>query len=97
MLILATTLLAASFQAPVSPMQFTEQRNPPQLAESWDDLSPSQRERALRNYKSYQELPADKKRDIDQRYEKWKKLPRSDQDRYRQKHDQYRGMGLVGD
>ena len=97
MLILAAALLAASLQAPVSRMHFTEQPSRPQLAESWDDLSPSQRDRALRNYKSYQELPADKKRDIDQRYEKWKKLPRSDQDHYRQKHDQYRGMGLVGD
>jgi hypothetical protein len=97
MLIVSAALLAASLQAPVPRMEFTEPRNRPQLAESWDDLSPSQRERALRNYKSYQELPADKKRAIDQRYEKWKKLPRSDQDRYRQKHDQYRGMGLVGD
>ena len=71
--------------------------NRPQLAESWDDLSPSQRDRALRNYQNYQELPPDKKRDIDRHYEKWKKLPRSDQERYRQKHDEYRGMGLVGD
>jgi hypothetical protein len=97
MLIVSAALLAASLQAPVPRMEPTEQRSRPQLAESWDDLSPSQRERALRNYKSYQALPADKKRDIDRRYEKWKKLPPSDQDRYRQKHDQYRGKGLVGD
>lgn len=97
MLIVGAALLAASLQAPVSRMQLTQPRDRPQLAESWDDLSPSQRERALRNYQSYQELPPDKKRDIDERYEKWKKLPRSDQDRYRQKHDQYRGKGLVGD
>jgi hypothetical protein len=97
MLILGAALFTASLQAPVPRVQFAEPRNQPQLAESWDDLSPSQRERALRNYQSYQKLPPDEKRDIDQRYEKWKKLPRSDQDRYRQKHDQYRGKGLVGD
>jgi len=68
-----------------------------QIAESWDDLSPSQRDRALQNYHHYLELPADKKRDMDQRYEKWKKMPRTDQDRLRRKHDEYRGMGLVGD
>ncbi len=96
-MLIAAALLATSLQGPVSRMQFAEPRSWPQLAESWDDLSPSQRERALRNYRSYQELPADKQRDIDQRYEKWKKLPPSDQDRYRQKHDQYRGKGLVGD
>ncbi len=69
----------------------------PQLAESWDNLTPSQRERALKNYQRYMELPPQKRRDIDQRYEKWKALAPSDQDRFRKKHDEYRGMGLVGD
>jgi len=68
-----------------------------QIAESWDDLSASQRDRALRNYQHYLELPTEKKRDMDQRYEKWKKMPRTDQERFRRKHDEYRGMGLVGD
>ncbi len=96
-MVIAAALLAASLQAPVPRQHFVERRDRPQLAESWDDLTPSQRERALRNYQSYQELPADKKRDVDRHYEKWKNLPRSDQEHYRQKHDQYRGMGLVGD
>jgi uncharacterized protein DUF3106 len=69
----------------------------PQLAESWDDLSAGQRDRALKNYQHYMELPPQKRHDIDQHYEKWKSLPRSDQDRFRKKHDEYRGMGLVGD
>jgi Protein of unknown function (DUF3106) len=69
----------------------------PQLAESWDDLNPGQRERALKNYQRYMELPPQKRHDIDQHYEKWKKLPPGDQDRFRKKHDEYRGMGLVGD
>jgi hypothetical protein len=96
-MLIAAAFLAATLHAPVPRTNFTERPNRPQLAESWDDLSPSQRERALRNYQNYQELPADKKRDIDRHYEKWKKLPRGDQERYRQKHDEYRGMGLVGD
>jgi hypothetical protein len=69
----------------------------PQLAESWDDLSAGQRDRALKNYQHYMELAPQKRRDIDQHYEKWKTLPRSDQDRFRKKHDEYRGRGLVGD
>lgn len=97
MLIAATAILAASLHSPVQQVRSDEPYKHPQLAESWDDLTPSQRERALRNYQSYQKLPADKKRDIDQRYEKWKKLAPSDQDRYRQKHDKYRGLGLVDD
>jgi len=96
-MLIAAALLAATLQTPLPPPSFIERPARPQLAESWDDLSPSQRERALRNYQSYQELPPDKKRDIDRHYEKWKNLPRSDQDRYRKKHDEYRGKGLVGD
>jgi Protein of unknown function (DUF3106) len=96
-MLIAAALLAVAFQTPVPPANFTERPTRPQLAESWDDLSPSQRERALRNYQSYQELPPDKKHDIDRHYEKWKNLPRSDQERYRKKHDEYRGKGLVDD
>jgi hypothetical protein len=65
-----------------------------QIAEGWDDLTEKQRNRARQNYKNYMELPADKRHDVDQRYEKWKRLPRNDQDRYRQKH---RGMGFADD
>jgi Protein of unknown function (DUF3106) len=69
-----------------------------QLAESWDDLSPGQRDRALKNYQRYMDLPPQKRHDIDQRYEKWKKLPPSAQDRLRKKHDEYRrGMGFAED
>jgi hypothetical protein len=96
-MLIAAAFLAATLHAPVPRANLTGRPNRPLLAESWDDLSPSQRDRALRNYQNYQELPPDKKRDIDRHYEKWKKLPRSDQERYRQKHDEYRGMGLVGD
>jgi hypothetical protein len=96
-MLIGAALLAATLQTPLPPASFTERPTRPQLAESWDDLSPSQRDRALRNYQSYQELPPDKKRDIDRHYEKWKKLPRSDQERFRKKHDEYRGMGIVDD
>ena len=98
MLDLAAAILALSLQGPIR----TPERayRPPvlrQVADGWDDLSGSQRERAIHNYQRYLELPDEKRRDIDQRYEKWKKLPRSDKDRFRKKHDEYRGMGLVGD
>jgi hypothetical protein len=61
----------------------------------WDELTPGQKDRALHNYQNYMALPPDKKHDIDQRYERWKNLPNNDRDRYRKKHDEYRGRGLV--
>ena len=93
----AALCLALQGSAPVRGQVHPYPANRLQIAESWDDLSASQRDRALRNYQHYLELPAEKKRDMDQRYEKWKKIPRTDQERFRRKHDEYRGMGLVGD
>jgi hypothetical protein len=99
MLTLATAVLCLSLQGPglVQAQGRVLPRQRLQIAESWDDLSPVQRDRALRNYQHYSELPAEKKRDMDQRYEKWKKMPRNDQEHLRRKHDEYRGMGLVDD
>jgi hypothetical protein len=99
MVTLATAVLCLSLQgaAPAWAQAHPFAVNRLQIAESWDDLSPSQRDRALRNYQHYLELPAEKKHDMDQRYEKWKKMPRTDQEHLRRKHDEYRGMGLVGD
>ena len=97
MLSLAAAVLTLSLHVP--PMARAEALRPrlQQIAEHWDELSDSQRNRALRNYRQYNQLPADKKRNIDKHYEKWKKMPRSDQDRYRRKHDEYRSRGLVDD
>jgi hypothetical protein len=96
---LAAAVLAFALQGPATVPRHVHAStvDRPQLAESWDDLSAGQRDRALKNYQHYMELPPQKRRDIDQHYEKWKTLPRSDQDRFRKKHDEYRGRGLVGD
>lgn len=99
MLSLAAAAVALVLQAPVptgtrgeAPVSVLQQ-----IADGWDDLTPKQRDRAMRNYRSYMDLPAEKRRDVDQRYEKWKKLPRDDRDRFRKKHERYRGRGLDDD
>jgi len=99
MISLASFVLSVALQGSMDAPRRREFSAPirQEVAEGWDDLSPGQRDRALRNYQHYMDLPAEKRRDVDQHYEKWKRLPRSDQDRFRKKHDQYRGMGLVGD
>ncbi len=83
-----------------SPLAVPQAKGPASHVEmlaGWDDLTPQQRDRALRNYRTYMDLPAEKRRDVDQRYEKWKRLPQNDQDRFRQKHDRYRDQGRLGD
>jgi uncharacterized protein DUF3106 len=100
MLSLAAAVLSFTLQGagPVLQLAHASTVDRQQLADGWDDLSPGQRDRALKNYQRYMELPPQKRHDIDQRYEKWKKLPPNDQDRLRKKHDEYRrGMGFVED
>jgi hypothetical protein len=96
--LLAAALLSVALQSPAPPPEAVRPPSPlVQFAKSWDDLNPTERERALRNYQNYMALPQEKRHDIDRRYEKWKSLPPSDQDRYRRKHDQYHIRGLVDD
>jgi uncharacterized protein DUF3106 len=94
----AAAVLALALQGPSLPAEHPRPASDliKQVA-GWDDLNSGQRDRALRNYKNYMALPQEKRRDIDQRYEKWKRLPPSDQDRFRRKHDEYHGRGLVDD
>jgi hypothetical protein len=96
---LAAALVALTLHGPIVNDRMVEpsRRAGVRVAQSWDDLDQSQRDRALRNYQHYMELPADKRKSIDQHYEQWKKMPRDDRDRARRKHDQYRGLGIVGD
>lgn len=97
---LAAAILSLSLQGPAGVSAAVAREPAPawqQIAEGWDELSPPQRDRAMRNYRQYMELPPEKRQNIDQRYEKWKKLPRNDQERFRKKHDQFRGLGLVGE
>lgn len=99
MISLAAAAFAFALQSPVAPPARAVPPAPflQRLADGWEDLSPSQRDRALRNYRNYMDLPVEKRHDVDERFEKWKRMPRNDRDRFRRKHDQYRGMGLLDD
>ena len=94
MISLATLVFSVALQPSPAIAQVRAPIPVVQVAESWDDLSPSQRDRALKNYQRYMDLPQEKRHDIDRRYEKWKNLPPVDQERFRKKHQ---GLGLVDD
>ena len=56
---------------------------------SWQDLSPSERERALRNYQQYQQLPRDRQEFIDRRYRRYREMPPQERRRLRENYEQY--------
>jgi hypothetical protein len=63
-----------------------------QLTQKWDDLSPDQRQKALKNYQRYKQLPEQDRRSIERSYESWRGMKPSERDQIRQKYNTYRQM-----
>ncbi len=62
------------------------------VEQSWHDLSPTERERALKNFQRFQQLPGDRKQDLQDAYDRWQKLPGSERERIQKNYERYREM-----
>ncbi len=60
--------------------------------QSWYELSPQERSRALENYHRFKKLPPERQRSIEEQYHRWQQLPSEEQERIRRNYDRYRGM-----
>ena len=89
--VLASTLELGFLSTPGRAQSF-----PPTLREaidqSWYELSPQERSRALENYRRFQKLPPEKKQSLEEQYHRWQELPSDEQERIRRNYDRYRGM-----
>lgn len=63
------------------------------LAQNWQDLSPRERYKAMRNYDQHRQLPAERQQDMEQRYERWRQMPPDEQSRIRKNYDRLRQLG----
>ena len=62
------------------------------VEQSWDDLSAIERERALKNFRRFQQLPKERKRDLQDAYDRWQQLPAAERERIQQNYERYRDM-----
>lgn len=62
------------------------------VEQSWDDFSPTERKRALKNFQRFQQLPGERKRDLEDAYDRWQKLPAPERRRIQRNYERYRGM-----
>lgn len=62
------------------------------INQSWYELSPQERSRALENYRRFKKLPPEKQHSIEEQYHRWQQLPSDEQERIRRNYDRYRGM-----
>jgi len=60
--------------------------------QSWYELSPRERSRALENYRRFQKLPPERRRSLEEQYNRWQQLPSEEKDRLRRNYERYRGM-----
>jgi hypothetical protein len=49
------------------------------LSQRWEELSPRQRQRALKNFQRFQQLSPKRQRSLEQRYQHWRSLPPEEQ------------------
>jgi hypothetical protein len=79
-----------SYELPRGTRRFAD--GPRLLAQTWDQLTPDQRERARRNFEAYRRLPPDRQRDVDRRFDQWQHMGSGEKARVRRNYDSYRQM-----
>ncbi|MEW6296164.1 MAG: DUF3106 domain-containing protein [Thermodesulfobacteriota bacterium] len=84
--------LCGLVSAPGWPQSFSSFASFQEIAQSWYELSPQERSRALENYRRFQKLPPERKRAIEERYQRWQQLPPEEKERIRRNYERYRGM-----
>jgi hypothetical protein len=62
------------------------------LSRNWQELDPSERQRALQNLQRYNNLPEAGRQRMDRSYENWQKLDPNEQDRVQRNYQRYRQM-----
>ena len=60
--------------------------------QGWEEMSPTERQRALRNFRRFEQLPEDRKQDLQKAYDTWQQLPTAERERLRHNYRRYREM-----
>jgi hypothetical protein len=59
---------------------------------SWDQLSPTERQRAREYYQRFQQLPEPDRQSVEQQYRRWQSLPTEQRRRLRQNYERYMNL-----
>jgi hypothetical protein len=58
--------------------------------DDWRNLSPTERERVLRNYRRWQDLPPRDKEHLREEWNRWQRLPKDRRERLKQRYNEQR-------
>jgi DNA replication protein DnaC len=74
------------------PSAIVSTAEPQRIAQSWDELSPRERARALENYKRFKKLPPERRQNMEEKYNRWMQLPEEEKNRIQKNYNRYRKM-----
>jgi hypothetical protein len=77
---------------PAASAEARPQRGGERLARNWQELNPTERQRALENLQRYKSLPESSRKRMDRSYENWQKLPPNERERVQRNYQKYRQM-----
>lgn len=60
--------------------------------QTWQQLTPDQKKRAIENFQQYQRLPQSSRQRLEKRYDRFQGLPPGEQDKVRKSYDVYKKM-----
>ncbi len=60
--------------------------------DSWEELSPSDRDKARRKYEIFKRMPPERQREVERNYQRWKEMRPAEQDRIRRNYNLYREL-----
>jgi hypothetical protein len=58
--------------------------------DGWRNLTPSEKERVLRNYRRWQNLPPQDKEHLREEWDRWQRLPKDRRERLKERYDEQR-------
>ena len=64
----------------------------PARAQKWQQLGPKERYKALQNYYRHEQLPQERRHDIEKRYERWQGMSADERNRIRQNYERFRQL-----
>ena len=62
----------------------------PAADDGWRQLTPSEKERVLRNYRRWQNLPPQDKEHLREQWNRWQRLPQDRRERLKERYDEQR-------
>src|SRR5574341_1805466 len=65
---------------------------PPSWAQPWQDLSPRERYNLLRNYRQHEQLPQERRQEIEKRYERWQGMSDDEREKIRQNYQRFQQL-----